>query len=200
MMIFGRPQFNRPDLVVETANLVIRPPLAEDFAAWARVRAESRRFLQPWEPTWPADDLTHAAFKQRIRRYHAEIEEDTAYPFLIFRLADRQLLGGLNLTNIRRGAASAASLGYWMGETHAGRGVMTEAVRAVTRFAFSGMTLNRVEAACLPDNAASIRLLRKAGFRAEGEARDYLSINGAWRDHLLFALLARDIGAAGAKP
>jgi [ribosomal protein S5]-alanine N-acetyltransferase len=77
---------------------------------------------------------------------------------------------------------------------------MTEAVRAISRFAFSSLTLNRLEAACLPDNAPSIRLLLKTGFQSEGRARDYLSINGAWRDHLLFALLAKDVGAAGAMP
>jgi ribosomal-protein-alanine N-acetyltransferase len=194
MLLFGRSQFNRPDLVLESGRLIVRPPMLDDFQNWAKVRADSRRFLQPREPTWPADDLTNAAYRQRIRRYHAEIGEDSAYPFFIFDRSGRQLLGGLNLTNVRRGAASAASLGYWMGEAFAGRGVMSEAVRLVMPLAFSGLALNRVEAACLPDNRASIRVLEKAGFRPEGQARAYLAIDGVWRDHLLFGLLAADLG------
>jgi ribosomal-protein-alanine N-acetyltransferase len=200
MLLFGRPQFNRPDLVLETPRLIVRPPVLDDFQAWARLRAESRAFLQPREPTWPADDLTHAAFRQRIRRYHAEINDDTAYPFLILDAGSRRLMGGLNLTNVRRGAASAASLGYWMGEAFAGRGIMTDAVRLVAGFAFSGLALNRLEAACLPDNRASVRVLEKAGFQPEGQARAYLAIDGLWRDHLLFGLLAGDLGLTPGAP
>lgn len=200
MLLFGRTQFNRPDLVLETPRLIARPPMLDDFQAWARLRRESRSFLQPREPTWPADDLTNAAFRQRIRRYHAEINDDSAYPFFIFDAAGRQLLGGLNLTNVRRGAASAASLGYWMGEAFAGRGIMTEAVKLVAGFAFSSLAVNRLEAACLPDNQASVRVLEKAGFQQEGQARAYLAINGVWRDHLLFALLAGDMGLSPGAP
>ncbi len=193
-MIFARRAADRPDLQVKGERVQLRPPRIEDFESWAALRQESRAFLQPWEPTWPADDLTRAAFKRRIRRYDAEIERDEAYPLFLFDPDSRQLLGGLNLTNIRRGAASMASLGYWMGAPHAGRGLMSEAVRLLIPFAAQRLRIRRIEAACVPENAASLRLLEKAGFEREGYAREYLAINGVWRDHLLFARLTAPAG------
>jgi len=185
-MIFSRRAAGRPDFAISGERLQLRPPQADDFAAWAELRALSRAFLQPWEPAWPADDLTRAAYRRRIARYESEIDRDEAYPFFIFDAAGA-LLGGLNLTNVRRGAASMASLGYWMGAPHAGKGAMTEAVRLIVPFAARKLSLRRIEAACLPENTASLRLLEKARFMREGYAREYLAIDGRWRDHVLFA-------------
>jgi [ribosomal protein S5]-alanine N-acetyltransferase len=189
-MIFGQRRLKRPDLAIRGERLLLRPPLPDDFRAWAALRTESRAFLQPWEPTWPADDLTRGAYRRRIARYEEEIGRDEAYPFFVFAVADGRLLGGLNLTNVRRGAASMASLGYWMGHQHAGRGVMTEAVTMLAPFAARRLGLRRIEAACLPENKASLRLLEKAQFVREGYAREYLAIDGVWRDHILFARIA----------
>jgi [ribosomal protein S5]-alanine N-acetyltransferase len=173
-------------------GVVLRGPQMADFAAWAEVRERSRAFLTPWEPTWPADDLTRAAFRRRIRRYAEDQRSDLAYPFFIFRKADSVLVGGLTLANIRRGCAQAASLGYWMGSVYAGQGYMTAAVATILPFAFGTLRLHRVEAACIPANDVSIRLLEKTGFQREGFARQYLCINGIWQDHLLFARLRDD--------
>jgi [ribosomal protein S5]-alanine N-acetyltransferase len=173
-------------------GVVLRGPQMADFAAWAEVRERSRAFLTPWEPTWPADDLTRAAFRRRIRRYAEDQRGDLAYPFFIFRKADSVLVGGLTLANIRRGCAQAASLGYWMGAVYAGQGYMTAAVATILPFAFGTLRLHRVEAACIPANDVSIRLLEKTGFQREGFARQYLCINGIWQDHLLFARLRDD--------
>ena len=118
---------------------------------------------------------------------------DQAYPFFVFRKPDGVLVGGLTLANVRRGIAQAGSLGYWMGEPHARRGHMTDAVRALIPFAFNTLRLHRLEAACIPTNVASIRLLEKVGFKREGLARQYLCINGRWQDHILYALLASDV-------
>ena len=181
-----------PMLTSEIGELTIRPPLMADFAAWSSLRAESRTFLAPWEPLWPEDDLSRTSFRRRIRRYQAEIDGDDAYPFFVFRTADHTLLGGLTLGNVRRGAAQTACLGYWMGAAHAGKGIMGQAVNAVCRLGFHKLRLERIEAACLEDNAVSIRLLEKAGFQREGLARSYLNIAGQRQDHLLFALLAPD--------
>jgi [ribosomal protein S5]-alanine N-acetyltransferase len=189
MRIFGKRSLDRPDLVLEGGRLLLRPPQREDFKAWAALRDASRSFLQPWEPTWPQDDLTPAAFRRRVSRYIAEIEKDESYPFFLFRADGEELLGGLNLTNIRRGAASMASLGYWMGQPHAGQGYMTEAVTMIIPFAARSLRLRRIEAACVPENQKSVRLLEKTAFVREGYAREYLAINGQWRDHLLFARL-----------
>mgnify|MGYP000383301549 CR=1 FL=1 len=180
--------------VVQGGGVFLRVPQMSDFEDWAELRAASRGFLVPWEPTWPRDDLTRSAFRRRIRRYWRDVREDVSYPFFVFRSHDNVLLGGLTLSNIRRGVAQTASLGYWLGQPFARRGYMSAAVGAVLPFAFDTLGLHRVEAACLPTNAASIALLRRCGFAEEGYARHYLKINGEWRDHLLFAILAGDRG------
>ena len=182
----------------ENANFVrgdgvyLRPGEMRDFESWAQLREVSRDFLVRWEPTWPADDLTRGSFRRRLRRHAEEIDRDEAYPFLLFRESDNALLGGLTLGQVRRGVAQAATLGYWMGEPHAGQGYMARAVRAAIGFAFATLRLHRIEAACLPHNDASVRLLEGVGFAREGYARAYLRIHGAWQDHLLFALVETD--------
>jgi ribosomal-protein-alanine N-acetyltransferase len=173
-------------------GLVLRPPVMADFPAWAALRDASRPFLMRWEPLWPADDLTRAAFRRRIAQNQLEAREETGFSFLIFDAGTSDLLGGITLSNIRRRAAQSGTLGYWMGEKHAGKGQMTRAVLLVARFGFLDLRLDRIDAACLPENAASIRVLEKAGFRREGYARGYLAIAGQRRDHFLFGLLKAD--------
>lgn len=184
--------FFEPDPIVEAGPVILRPPRMADYEAWADLRQESREFLVPWEPTWPRDDLTRGAFRSRVKRYVRDLRDDTAYAFFLFTTATGELAGGLTLSNVRRGAAQTASLGYWTGRRFARRGLMTAAVRGVLPFAFETLKLHRVEAACLPNNEPSLRLLRNAGFTEEGYARGYLKINGLWQDHVLFAILADD--------
>ena len=173
-------------------GVLLRVPQMSDYGAWSSLRETSRDFLTPWEPTWPADDLTRASFRRRIKRYSEDQRSDLAYPFFIYRKGDGALVGGLTLSNIRRGCAQAGSLGYWMGAPFARQGHMTAAVAGLLPFAFATLRLHRVEAACIPANTASIRLLEKTGFRREGFARQYLCIDGIWQDHLLFARLRGD--------
>jgi [ribosomal protein S5]-alanine N-acetyltransferase len=156
------------------------------------VREASRAFLTPWEPTWPVDDLTRSAFRRRLRRYADDQRSDQSYAFFLFRKRDDVLVGGLTLANIRRGVAQAGSLGYWIGAAYAQQGLMTAAVRSLVPFAFASLRLHRLEAACIPTNTASIRLLERTGFSREGYARQYLCINGLWQDHLLYARLSAD--------
>ena len=192
MAFFRTINFSEPPPSIAGDGVMLRPPQMTDFAEWAALRETSRDFLTPWEPTWPADDLTRSAFRRRIRRYGEDLRTDQGYAFLIMRRSDDVLVGGLTLANIRRGVAQAGSLGYWMGEPFVRRGHMTDAVRAVAPFAFGALALHRLEAACIPNNTASSRLLAKCGFVREGMAREYLCINGKWQDHLLFARLRDD--------
>lgn len=189
MVFFRTVSINEPVSAINGAGVALRPPQPGDYAEWAQLRETSRSFLVPWEPTWPADDLTRGAFRRRLRRYAEDQRADLAYPFFLFRSSDNALVGGLTLGNIRRGVAQSGSLGYWMGAPYARQGYMSAAVRAAVGFAFGTLRLHRIEAACIPGNAASIRLLEKAGFAREGYAREYLCINGVWQDHLLFARL-----------
>jgi ribosomal-protein-alanine N-acetyltransferase len=174
------------------AGVTLRVPQGGDYAEWAALRESSRDFLVPWEPTWPADDLTRGAFRRRLKRYAEDLRNDLAYAFLIFRSEDNALVGGLTLANIRRGVAQAGSIGYWTGAPFARKGHMTAAMRALVPFCFGTLRLHRLEAACIPGNTASVRLLEKTGFQREGYARNYLCINGVWQDHLLYARLKDD--------
>jgi ribosomal-protein-alanine N-acetyltransferase len=194
MAFFRSVSFGEILPVVPGPGVILRMPQATDYPAWAELREQSRAFLTPWEPIWPADDLSRAAFRRRIRRYTEDQRNDLAYAFLIFRTADNTLVGGLTLANIRRGVAQAGSIGYWIGQPFAHQGYMSAALKALVPFSFGTLRLHRLEAACIPANAASIGLLEKSGFTREGYARSYLCINGKWQDHLLFARIESDPG------
>jgi ribosomal-protein-alanine N-acetyltransferase len=104
----------------------------------------------------------------------------------------KTLLGAITLDNIRRGPAQAGTLGYWVGKEYIRQGFMREAIQALVYYAFSSLDLSRIEAACLPENAASRAVLEKSGFKYEGVAQSYLQINGRWRNHVLYASLRSD--------
>ena len=173
----------------------LRAPLMGDYAPWAELRALSRDHLTPWEPIWQRDELSRSAFRRRVRHYQRESREDLGYAFLIFSDVDDQLVGGLTLSNVRRGVTQAAVLGYWLGKPFACRGLMTEAVHAAVAFGFEALHLHRLEAATMPTNIPSIRVLERNGFRREGFARRLLKINGVWEDHVLHALLCDEARA-----
>jgi len=181
-------------LRVEGDLVSLRPPRARDYDEWAALRGRSKPFLQPWEPTWPADDLSKASFRRRLSAYAREIDLGAAFPFFVFRAEDDALVGGVTLSNVRRGVAQMATVGYWAGQPFARRGYTLAAVRQLSRFAFGALGLHRLEAACVPENEGSHRLLLKAGFSLEGRAPAYLKINGDWRDHLLFGMVAAPQG------
>ena len=186
--------------VVRGDGVLLRPPRAADHAAWSVLRDGSRDYLQPWEPAWPDDDLTKAAFRRRLSIYAREMELGNAWPFFVFIDEGRTLVGAVTLSNVRRGVAETGTLGYWIGRPFAGRGHTTAAVRGVVGFAFDRVKLHRLEAACLPTNLASRRVLEKSGFRNEGRARAYLKINGEWADHLLFGLVEDEFDRTGRDP
>jgi ribosomal-protein-alanine N-acetyltransferase len=192
MALFRTVSLNESMPAITGTDVTLRVPQASDFTEWSALRETSRAFLTPWEPTWPADDLTRGAFRRRVKRYAEDLRADLAYAFLIFRSSDNAMVGGLTLANIRRGVAQAGSIGYWVGAPYARRGYMTAALRALLPFCFGTLRLHRVEAACIPSNIASIRLLERTGFQREGYARAYLCINGSWQDHLLYARLKDD--------
>ncbi|MCA3554883.1 GNAT family protein [Aestuariivirga sp.] len=190
MAFLRSPFVGDPPPTLRNGRALIRVPDMADYEQWAALRAQSRDFLTPWEPLWPANDLTRTAFRSRIRQYWRDIDEDLAYPYFIFDRGGEVLVGALTLSNVRRGVAQTATLGYWIGQPHVRKGYMTAAVGLICDFAFRHLGLHRVEAACLPHNVPSIGLLHKCGFAYEGQARGYLKIAGEWRDHLLFARLS----------
>lgn len=180
-------------LRLEGKGVRLRPARMGDHAQWAALRGLSKAYLQPWEPAWPDDDLTRGAFRRRLAAYAYDLDRRLSYPFLIFRDTDFALVGGITLGQVRRGVAQSGTVGYWIGQPFAGRGYASAALEAVVALAFDRLALHRVEAACIPDNQASQRVLAKQGFQLEGRASSYLKINGVWRDHLLFGRVSPDV-------
>lgn len=188
--MLGLPPLARSGPVLVGSKVTLRLPRSRDFAQWAKLRSESRAFLEPWEPRWARDELEPQAWRQRMRRYRADFARGIAVSLFIFENASGRLAGGITAGNIRHGAAQSASIGYWMGERYAGRGLMAEAVELLIGHCFGTLRLHRLEAACIPDNNRSVRVLEKAGFTREGLLHSYLKINGIWQDHYLYALVA----------
>ena len=190
--MFPSAFFRRNYPVLEGATVQLRMPSPNDYAQWADLRETSRDFLTPWEPAWAPDDLSRNAYRQRLRRYNLDYEQGNAYSFFLFDNKSDHLVGGISLSNIRRGAAQTGTIGYWMGKPYAGQGIMFDALQCVIPYAFNTLRLHRLEAACIPGNKRSVRLLEKAGFEREGLLRSYLRINGLWQDHCLFARIVEE--------
>jgi ribosomal-protein-alanine N-acetyltransferase len=164
----------------------IRPIELGDASVLLDLRVRNRAFLEPWEPARDARFYTLAAQEELVRGAVRDHEEGRALPFVV--LCDGDVVGAVNLTSIVRGVFQNAYLGYWIDEGHGGRGVVTEAVRQAVGHAFGEAGLHRVQAAVIPRNAPSLRVLEKLRFREEGYAVRYLRIAGVWEDHRLFAV------------
>jgi len=177
---------------IETERLTLRLPQHSDFNGWAGLRARSAAFLQPWDPIWSPDHLTRRAFANRVGWSARSVADGSALPLVLIRRSDQVLVGAITLDNIRRGPAQAGTLGYWVGEQFARQGFMREALLGMTHYAFNTLDLSRLEAACLPENAASRGVLEKCGFKYEGVAQSYLQISGRWRNHVQYANLRND--------
>jgi [ribosomal protein S5]-alanine N-acetyltransferase len=177
---------------IETERMTLRLPAHGDWRAWSALRESSATFLTPWEPVWAHDHLSRKAFTNRVYWAMRAESQGTALPMLLIRRGDQTLLGAITLDNIRRGPAQTGTLGYWIGANFARQGFMREAIKAMVHHAFTTLDLSRIEAACLPENAASRGVLEKCGFKYEGVAQSYLQINGRWRNHVLYANLRGD--------
>ena len=167
--MFGRRTANK--IEIRTGRLVLRPPVGRDYDGWSEVRRESRDFLTPWEPTWSSDHLTRRSFRNRVIWAERAIRQGEALPLMLVRTDDQRIVGGVTLSNIRRSPAETGTLGYWTGEAYARQGYMAEALAALRDYAFSTLDLSRLEAACLPENTPSRRLLERCQFKYEGVAQ-----------------------------
>jgi [ribosomal protein S5]-alanine N-acetyltransferase len=179
---------------LETDRLVLRPPHAADVPAVRRLLRKNAEHLRPWSPVPPPgeDPSSLTEISKSILRLRREWKQGESYVFFIETRAtgDKSdaLLGRVALTGVMRRAFLSTHLGYWIDADHQSKGLMTEAVGRVVSFAFETLRLHRVQAAVMPRNAASLRVLAKLGFRKEGESMRYLQIAGKWEDHDLFAV------------
>lgn len=186
--------FSPRKLSIPDSGLILKRPAMADFPQWLEVRTQSRGFLERWEPKWPRDDLTRMGFRRRLKVYNQQWHRGTGRTYVLCHRLSGEIYGGISLSRIIHGSSKSALLGYWMGANHAGKGHMKKAVKRILASAFDDLQLNRVEAACLPENLRSIYLLEKLGFTREGHARKFLEINGTWQDHTMFAILNSDDG------
>jgi len=173
-------------------GIELRQPLWADYDDWATLRRANREHLTPWEPSWNAAHLTRPSYRARLASFKTMVAGDKGYPFHIFRADDDQLVGACNLTHVKRGSLQSAHIGYWVAAEYARKGFARAAIGGVLRYAFEELGLHRINAAVGLDNTASIQLLKNCGFHEEGLAREYLKIDGAWVDHLIYAKLNHD--------
>ncbi|MEC7595285.1 MAG: GNAT family protein, partial [Pseudomonadota bacterium] len=171
----------------------LRPPLMRDYPHWVKLRRDSQKYLQMREPLWMPDELSRRSFRLRLRTYNQEARQDRGYAFFIWNLEMNQMMGAVNLSYIRRGAAQMGTVGNWIGEHFSNQGLMSEALGILCEFAFTTLGLHRLEAACMIDNEPSVRVLKNNKFKEEGYAPRYLKIGGIWADHRFFALCCDDL-------
>lgn len=174
-------------LTIKGADFRLETPSVSDYASWRHARMSNEDHLQPFEPTWKPDAFTKATYRRFVGQAEHDIVSDGGAVLLLKHIDTDEVIGGINLRNIRRGSADMGTLGYWMAKEWGGAGRMKLAVGRVCEFGFYQLRLHRIEAACVPENDASAAVLLANGFEEEGFAKAYLSINGAWRDHRLFA-------------
>ena len=185
--------FGRKTPVLFSKRLELRLPRRADYLAWVTTRRNGVDFLQKWEPIRGRDYESRSSFYSHGVAWSKQAAKaKTGFSFMIINRQNAQLMGALNMTNVRYGPAKTATVGYWIGPDFARQGFMSEALQLVVDFAFDELDLSRIEAACLPENEASRGVLEKVGFKHEGVAQSYLQIAGRWRTHVLYARLRAD--------
>ena len=174
-------------------KVILKQPKKENWKEWAELRQRSREFLQPWEPKWPNNFLTKESFTSFINMIENSLKKKNGYNFFIFNKKKKHLMGGISLTNFKSEGYKSITIGYWMGQDYAGRGYMKDSLKIICDYCFSDLGVNRIEAACLPKNLTSKKVLLNVGFEIEGYAKKYLNINGKLEDHLLLAKIKKGI-------
>lgn len=181
-------------LQVRAGTVELRGPRLFDGSRWSKLRLRDRGYLEQWEPTaqegWDERNAT-LSWPAQWSSLRGMARRGTTLPFMI--LVDGEVAGQITVGNIVRGSLLSAWIGYWVAADRAGGGVATAAVALLTDHAFRDAGLHRLEATVRPENAASIRVLTKSGYREEGLFKRYLDVAGQWRDHLCFALTVEEI-------
>lgn len=167
-------------------RLTLRPFVLEDAGALVELQDANRQAFEPYMPVRPEEFFTVDAQLEQIGRDRQQWVEDRGFAFAM--VVDGRLAGRISLSNVVRGAWQNATVGYWVDSREQGRGYATEALHAVVQAAFEHFDLHRVQAAIMPKNAASLRVIEKAAWQCEGLAPYYLHINGQWEDHQIFSL------------
>lgn len=173
-------------------RLLLREMTLRDQLAWIDLRNANAMWLKPWDPTNPLGAPEPMSFRQMLAAKRAAAHAGTGYSWVMtlpqLHSKNPPIIGQISVSGIQYGAARTASIGYWIDSSHAGFGLMPEACALVIDHCFQTLALHRLEINIRPENAASLRVVQKLGFRDEGVRKGFLHIDGAWRDHRTFAL------------
>lgn len=179
-------------VVLREGDVVLRPLRRGDANAWLTLRVRNAAWLERWEATSPEPQAgPPPTFGQFVRTLNQQARSGTSLPFAVEYRGE--LVGQLTVATIARGSLCSASIGYWVSEHVAGRGITPTAVALAVDHCFGPVGLHRVEVNIRPENAASLRVVEKLGLRDEGVRRRYLHIQGAWCDHRTFAVTAEEV-------
>ena len=173
-------------------TLYLRPPVRKDKRAWLQLRYASKSHLENWEADYGKEFASPQSFDIYLRHIKNLLAEKRGEGWLMFNRENNAMMGSLTISNMRFGSVQAADIGYWIGAGFAGQGKMSEAIPLILHRIFQHYKLRRLQAATLRENKPSRLLLEKFGFQREGVARQYLHINGEFRDHDIYALIAED--------
>lgn len=173
-------------------DLVVRPLELADEESWTRARQRNADWLRPWEATVPpGGDRRPTSYRQLVQRLHRAARSGTTMPFAIEH--GGRLVGQVTVNNIVRGSALFASVGYWLDQAVAGRGLVPRSVALVVDHCFGPGGLHRIEICVRPENSNSLRVVEKLGLHEVGYAPRFLHIDGDWRDHRIFAVTAEEV-------
>jgi len=182
-------------VTLRSGDVTVRPLSPGDAAEWRTARQRSAAWLRPWDATVPpGGDARPTTFRSLVRRLRRAARHGSAYPFAIE--VDGHFAGQVTVSNIVRGSAMFASVGYWIDVSYAGRGIVPRAVALVIDHCFA-TGLHRIEVAIRPENSNSLRVVEKLGIREVGYAPRYLHIDGEWRDHRLYGITAEEAPRGG---
>ncbi|GAB3692326.1 GNAT family protein [Angustibacter aerolatus] len=182
-------------MTLRHGDVALQPLRRRDARSWRQLRAESHEWLAPWEATPPDAHAPVLRFPQLVRAMQREARAGRALPFTVTQRG--RMVGQLTVAGIGWGSLRSGHIGYWIGHEFAGRGITPLAVALATDHCLRVVGLHRVEINIRPENAPSLRVVEKLGFRDEGLRERYLHIDGAWRDHRTFALTAEELGPGG---
>ena len=179
--------FSKTKPIILSERLIIRLPVIADYENWVILRKKSENFLNQWEPEKDFNYYSKNLFVKRVKWAKKNFDLKLVLHFFLFMRSNYQLVGGITLDNIRYGPFQSATLGYWLGEEFSKKGIMTEGLNSLITYANKTMGISRIEAATLPNNLASRRLLENCNFKYEGVGQYYLQIKGKWQHHILYA-------------
>lgn len=185
---------SEPELL--EAPVVLRPVRVSDARTWREIRVRNASWLRPWEPSNPETPLHRSSigpYVAMVRTMRREARQGQALPWVV--TYGGQFAGQLTVGSIVWGSARSGQIGYWIDESFAGRGIIPTALAMAVDHCFTVVGLHRLEASIRPENTASRRVVEKLGLREEGVRVRQLHINGAWRDHVCYAITAEEVPA-----